>query len=110
MKRFIISAALALALTACQTGPFTQASSVEARNGQIAVAVQEVTNARKALTALTVAKKISVDQYVTGQTALSEVSKKLATAQTLNLTDPAQAAQLIADALNALAVIQGASK
>lgn len=111
MKRYLLTLTLAavLALPACQTAPTApgQTSSASTADG-IAKAIQEVTLARKAFTQLAVSKTITWAQDDAAQAALTLIRQNLDKAQGLSLSNPAQAEQLLADALTALAAYQGA--
>lgn len=110
MKRILLAAALAMSIAGCtpMTGVQAPASAASAAplDSRIGVALREVTQARKAATALATAGKITWAQDDQAQAALTLVRASLDKAQGLTLTDPAQAAQLLADALNALAAYQ----
>lgn len=101
MKRFLFTVLLALA--ACATQPLST-------NDQIGKAIQEVTLSRQTATSLMVAKKITVTQDQQIQAELDVIRATLDSAQSKELTDPAQAAQLLSDALAALAKLQGGMK
>lgn len=108
MIKRLFAAAMFAALTACATAPApADPPSFDSRAG---VAIQEVTLARKAATTLAQAGKITWAQDDATQAALTLIRAQIRTAQGLSITDPAQAAKLLADALNALAAYQGASK
>ncbi len=115
MKRLITAFALAaaLALPACVTAPagsapVTAADAAQQTRDGIAKAIQGVTLARTAMTQLAVAKKITWAQDDAAQAALTLIRANLDQAKLTSLTDPAHAAQLLADALTALAAYQGA--
>ncbi len=108
MKRTLSLFWMALTLSvlmACSTLPSTAPI-----NDQVAQAIQEVTLARQAATQLLIAKKITVPQDQAVQAGLTSVRATLESAQSLSLTNPAQAAQILAAALNALAAYQGVQK
>ncbi len=119
--RSILPLALCIALAACaQPGSSTSgagapsASSPQASapsiDAQIGKALTEVTLARQASTALAKAGTISwlLDDHT--QAALTMVRDHLTIAQSIVPTNPAQAAQLLAEALTDLAKYQGASQ
>lgn len=120
MKRFLSSAlliaAVAFGLAACAAPPLgvtspatvSSAQSTSPHGAQIGKAMQEVTLSRQAFTKLAQAGKITWAQDDAAQAALTSIRKDLEQAQTVDLTNPAQAAQLLASALNALAAYQGA--
>lgn len=105
MKRSFIAAAV-LALAACAAPPMAQ-DSLDGRAGK---AVQEITLARQALTELAKEGKITWAQDDLAQATLTSIRNRIERAQTLNATDPAQAARLLADVLNEWAAYQGAKK
>lgn len=115
MKRFtLFVAALMLAvLTACQSpptaGPAQPLTSQQILD-QAGQRLQQITLARQAATQLAVAGKITWAQDDAAQAALTLIRQKLIDAQGLSVSNPAQAAQLLADALAALAAYQGAPK
>lgn len=110
MKRFLLLAAMtaALALSACQTAPVTSSTTTAApsTSASIGKALQEVTLARQASTQLAMAKTITWADDDKVQASLTLIRNTLTSAQTALPTNPAQAAQLLADALNALAAYQ----
>lgn len=114
MKRVLLFLALAFAcaLPACQTAPVApgQASAASVTADNIGKAIQEVTLARRAFTLAAQQKQITWAQDDVAQAGLTAIRKTLESAQGKTLTDPAQAAQLLADALNALVAYQGAPK
>jgi hypothetical protein len=69
-------------------------------------ALQEVTLARQASTQLAMAKTITWADDDKVQASLTLIRNTLTSAQTALPTNPAQAAQLLADALTALAAYQ----
>lgn len=118
MKKSLLLASLALAMSACAPLALTPSPSASASapaatpstSDQIIQAQLDVTSARKAFLALMEAKKITVAQDQSVEAALNVISANLATAQTLLPSNPAQAASLLATALQALAAFQGVSQ
>ena len=116
MKRILYALAVALSiasLSACQTPPVAGTQTTTAAptfDGRWSVAIQEVTLARQASTQLAIAKKITWAQDQVAQSGLTMIRQQLESARSISITNPAQAAQLLADALNALAAYQGATK
>ena len=107
MKRLLIAIALAGSLAACQIPP-TNPTAPPTIDARIGTALKEVTITRQAFTALATAGKITWAQDVTAQSGLTVIRTQLDQAQTLAPTNPAQAAALLATALQALATYQGA--
>lgn len=112
MKRYLLTLALAVmfALPGCQTAPVAGQTATMQTADNINKAMNMVTLAREASTQLAIAKTITWAQDDQAQAALTLIRKTLDQAQGASLTNPAQAAQLLADALNALAAYQGAKK
>ena len=107
-----------LALSACGTppvaGPAGAASGVVSVSptvelqGKIVTAIEEVTLIRHASTLALTDKKITLKQDQDAQAALSAIRSILVTANGKSSLDPAGAAQLLSQALLALAAYQGA--
>lgn len=116
MKRhlslFLATCAFAV-LAACQTPPAvgpSQPLTSQQIMDQAGQRLQQITLARQAATQLAVAGKVTWAQDDAAQAALTLIRQKLISAQGLSVSNPAQAAQLLAEALAALAAYQGAPK
>lgn len=115
MKHTLLaSLTLVIALSACAIAPSTSdsavspsaAASAPAPSDQIVRALLDVALAKQASTALAQAGKMTWAQDDQAQAALNAIAVQLESAQTLLPTNAAQAAQMIASALSALAVYQ----
>lgn len=99
------------ATTSGVASPSSAASAPKATfDDRLHQAYQEVTVARRASTKLALAGKITPDEDQQYQEALSAIKNTLDQAQGKSLSDPAQAADLLAKALQQFAIYQGAKQ